>query len=442
LSKPRNKWVLKDWLHNLETRNTQEIQLGLTRIMAIAHTLQLQVPDCKVIIVGGTNGKGSTVTALETIYHTAGYRVGAYTSPHLIQFNERIRVNLIPISDSDLCQAFNILDEARGQTILTYFEMVTLAALWYFKKKNLDIIILEVGLGGRLDATNIIDADLSIITTIDFDHQDYLGTTLEAIAYEKAGILRQGKPFIYADTNPPLAITDVSRRLSAPAYFFANEFAIVEQKDDWSIHYSERQIHYLPKPKIQLKSAAAAKTASHLLQEILPVTDDDLQRAMQLIHIPGRLQLHEDSVSVVYDVAHNPQAARLLAEFIIKFVRNKSNAAANGECSGTVRVHAVFSALKDKDIFGLILPLKDCVDHWYPAQLDNKRAASALFLCSKFRDAEISVDICYNSPLVAFETALNRAEPGDLIVVYGSFFTVNYIMAAKPNRRFDEIGNG
>lgn len=427
----KKQYHLNDWLQDLENRNVQEIQLGLTRVMAVAQKLELQCPDCPVITVGGTNGKGSTVAALEAIYHVAGYKVGTYTSPHLFQFNERIRVNLVPISDDELCQAFNIIEEARGVISLTYFEMTTLAALWYFKKMKLDIIVLEVGLGGRLDATNLVDADLSIITTIDFDHQDFLGNTLDEIGYEKAGILRRGKPFIYADINPPMTITDMVKQLANPAYFFGRDFSIREQQNVWGIQYDEKygtylersdsleQVNELPKPAIQLKSAAAAITASLLLKQYLPVTQAHFQEAMRHIFIPGRLQFFPGTVNVLCDVSHNPQSARLLGDTLCKMKK--------------IKVHAVFAALKDKDIFGLILPLKDCVDDWYPAQLDNKRAINADGLLRFFKEAEISVEICYNDPLVAFETALNQAQPGDLIVVYGSFFTVSHVMAAMFN---------
>ncbi|AUH73555.1 bifunctional tetrahydrofolate synthase/dihydrofolate synthase [Legionella sainthelensi] len=419
---------INEWLHDLETRNTQEIQLGLTRIKEVAQILHLQLPGCRVISVAGTNGKGSTVTALETIYHSAGYKVGSYTSPHLIQFNERIKVNLTPISDDDLCQAFSIIEKARGETLLTYFEMTTLAALWYFKKMKLDVIILEVGLGGRLDATNIVDADLSIITTIDYDHQDYLGDTLEAIGYEKAGILRSGKPFIYADNNPPVSVTKKAIQLASPAYIYGRDFSIKENDSTWGLQYGEKtglfSIDELPKPSIQLKAAAAAITACFLLKQYLPIDHTQLHSAMQRIFIPGRLQLHRGTVDVLYDVSHNSQSARLLAETVQKMKKTK--------------VHAVFSALKDKDIYNLVMPLKNCVDYWYPAQLDNKRAAGADLLITILRDAAISVEFCYTSPLIAFEAALKQSRLGDLIVVYGSFFTVSHVMA---NRRFNEISN-
>ncbi len=421
-------WSLTEWLSDLETRNIQEIQLGLTRIKTVAKTLQLQALPSRVITVAGTNGKGSTVTALESIYHTAGYKVGTYTSPHLIEFNERIRINLIPISDEDLCRAFCIIESARGDTVLTYFEMTTLAALWHFKANHLDIVILEVGLGGRLDATNIIDSDVSIITTIDFDHQDFLGDTLEDIGYEKAGILRPGKPFIYADVNPPSTILKQAEQKSVKAYLFNQAFSFEEREADWSLQCGSWQIDHLPKPLIQLKSAAAAIIASTLLKYCLPVSDESVKKAMHSLFIPGRLQLQAGEISILYDVSHNPQSVRLLATTLNQLDKKR-------------KVHAVFSALKDKNIFGMIEPLKNHVDYWYPALLDVKRAASESVLLAQFQDAEICVKICYNSPLSAFDAALNQAQPGDLIVVYGSFFTVGHIMATQSNRRFNEISN-
>ena len=418
---PLSEWDLNHWLSSLESRHTQEIQLGLTRIRTVAKKLNLLAPDCKIITVAGTNGKGSTVTALETIYYTAGYKVGAYTSPHLLQFNERIRVNLKPIPDNELCQAFCVIEEERGEVNLTYFEMTTLAALWYFKNHNLDVLILEVGLGGRMDATNILDADLAVITTIDYDHQEFLGTTLDAIGYEKAGILRPKKPFVYADENPPASILNVAKNLDSPTFLYSRNFSFQRHVSNWSLNFEGRTISELPIPCIQFKSAAAAISACLLLEEALPVSHEHYRTAMKTVFLPGRLQLQQKgSVRILYDVSHNPQSARLLVDRVKQLDTN-------------IRVHAVFSALKDKDIFGLIFPLRDCVDRWYPAQLDNKRAASANLLLAEFKGAEIIVDVCYNTPLLAFEQALNQAEAGDLIVVYGSFFTVSQVMAAQHN---------
>lgn len=418
--KPYSEWSLAEWLADLELRNAQEIQLGLARIRLVAQRLRLVNPQSKVITVAGTNGKGSTVTALERLYHVAGYKVGAYTSPHLIHFNERIRIGLTPVSDVNLCHAFSLIEAMREDVLLTYFEIVTLAALWLFQKEQVEVIILEVGLGGRLDATNIINADLSIITTIDFDHQDFLGNTLEAIGYEKAGILRQAKPFIYADEHPPATVVDVAKSLPVSAYYLGTEFFFQEHELTWDFYYGTRHISSLPKPTIQLKSAAAAIMACLLLEHDLPISYDDIKKAMSHIFIPGRLHLQQGRVPILYDVSHNPQSARLLAKTVQQYKQ-------------VAQIHAVFSALKDKDIFGLLLPLKEYVDYWYPAQLDGKRGMDANLLLSYFKDAEIFTEICYNNPLLAFKAALNQASSGDLIVVYGSFFTVGQVMAAQPN---------
>jgi dihydrofolate synthase/folylpolyglutamate synthase len=418
---PLIKWDAAQWLRHLERRSLNPIQLGLDRVLKVASRLNLLVPACKVITVAGTNGKGSTVNALETIYHQAGYKVGSYTSPHLIEFNERIKVDLTPISDLELCEAFVTIESARGEVDLTYFEVATLAALVHFKKMSLDIIILEVGLGGRLDATNIIDSDVAIITTIDFDHQDYLGTTLEAIGYEKAGILRREKPFIYADLNPPQSILKVAAERSSPVYLYEEAFFFTDHGSDWVFNGCGQALKGLTKPKIQLKSASAALTACFLLQEDLPISLECMYLAMSRIFVPGRLQLthlEQQNVDVLYDVSHNPQSAQLLADTIKSYRHVK-------------KVHAVFGALLDKDIMGLITPLKDCIDYWYPAQCDNKRAAPADYLLTRCKKAEILVEICYNSPLIAYEAALSHVESGDLIVVFGSFNTVSPIISAQ-----------
>lgn len=417
------EWTLDQWLYNLESRYKKEIHLGLSRIAKVAQQLKLLTLTSKIITVGGTNGKGSTVKALETLYHTAGYRVGSYTSPHLIHFNERIKVNAQPITDKELCLAFCTIEEARGETPLTYFEMATLAALYYFSKQSLDLIILEVGIGGRLDATNIIDSDLAIITSIHYDHQEFLGSTLDAIGYEKAGILRANKPFIYADTDIPSTVQMQASELAVESFIYESDFSIQEEDDCWKLTSAQHCIDKLPKPAIQLKSAAAALMATVIMQADLPITQDQMRHALTKMVIPGRLQLVvmnkslEEEVNVLFDVAHNAQSVDLLAK-TVKPYQSRT-------------IHAVFSALKDKDILGLIRPLKDYIDCWYPAELSNKRATSMDKLLSFFNKAEISVNICYNSPLSAFQAALNNANNGDLIVVYGSFYTVGQIMAAQ-----------
>ncbi len=343
---------LNDWLHHLEFRHKQEMQLGLERIRSAAQKLELLHPACPVITVAGTNGKGSTVRALETIYHHAGFTVGAFTSPHLIRYNERIRVNQKPIADEVLCQLFHTIDSTCIEWVITYFEMATLAALLYFKQSQVDVIILEVGIGGRLDATNIIDAELSIITTVDYDHQQTLGTTLDQIGFEKIGIARKDRPFIYADTNPPKVIMQQVKEIQTQAYYYNKDYSYVDYGDYWSFTGFAQQLPQLPKPTIQLKSAAAALAACLLLQDTLAISIESLTKSIPLISLPARLQLEQQGdIQILYDVAHNPQSAQLLASRIISLKKNK--------------VHAVFSALKDKDIMGIISPLKDCVAAWY-----------------------------------------------------------------------------
>lgn len=410
---PKN---LKQWLLDLETRHATVIQLGLERVRTVAQRLDLCQPKCPVITVAGTNGKGSTVKALETIYHCAGYTVGAYTSPHLLAFNERICVHQQPVTDQSLCDAFEIIDGARVDTALSYFEFATLAALYYFRQQKVDVIILEVGLGGRLDATNIIDADLAIITTIDYDHQEYLGDTLEAIGAEKAGILRAKKPFIYADLNPPQSILQIGASLAASSYLYEKNYFIERTDMHWKLSTSTQSVCDLPIPKIQLKSAAAAIMACQLLHHKLPVTHDVFKQAMRSVFVPGRLELCstlKEGVNVLYDVSHNPQSTRLLAKTIKE-----------AQSDARRRVHAVFSALKDKDIVNMLRPLKHVVDLWYVALLETARAADSDYLLTICKKEDILVNFCYNDPLVAFDAAFNNATKGDLIVVFGSFFTV------------------
>ena len=406
-------FALADWLHYLEHRHHEEIQLGLVRVQTVAQRLNVLDFDPTVITVAGTNGKGSTVAALEAIYSVAGYNVGSYTSPHLIAFNERIRSNLIPITDEALCSAFMAIENARGDIHLTYFEVTTLAALLYFKSLKLDIIVLEVGMGGRLDATNIIDSDLAIITTVDLDHQAHLGETIEAIAHEKAGILRANKPYIYADGDPPKSLPDKAALLKAPRIEYSFTSSIADGLEITPV--SAAPIH-VPLPRLHPNAAAAAIMSSDHLKALLPVTQSHWEQAMREVFIPGRQEVREGPVRTVFDVAHNPQAAALLSVFI---QRNKPKG----------KVHAVFSGLKDKDLCGLIKPMRPYVDIWYPARLSGKRAADESQLLSALRAANCLVFKCFDNPFAAYQEAMKRANPDDLIVVYGSFLTVSAVMS-------------
>lgn len=407
--------TLVDWLNELENRHQQEIQLGLSRVQAVANTLDLVFSETIVITVAGTNGKGSTVALLESMYHAAGYSVGSYTSPHLIHFNERIKLNQIPLTDAELIEAFEAIEAARRLTHLTYFEMTTLAALWHFRRCSLDVMILEVGLGGRLDATNIIDSDLAIITTIDFDHESYLGHTLEAIGHEKAGILRKKMPCIYADKEPPLSITKQAVLLDAPLLINGEDYTYQTVGDLFYLYYKE-QTFVFPKTHFHNNSLAAALMATFSLNKTLPLNATQRATGIKNTVLAGRLQWLKTPIKTLVDVAHNPQSARYLADYL-----------ATIDFKG--KVHAIFSALTDKDIDGLIFPLKDQVDYWYPALLSTKRAASKEQLLTSLTHNDVKTKLCYNTPVLAYQAACQHIAPDDLIVVYGSFFTVSAVVS-------------
>ena len=412
---------LFDWLDYLERRHLEPIQLGLERVKVVADKLDLLSIGGVVITVAGTNGKGSTVAALSAIYSAAGYQVGTYTSPHLLHFNERICVNEVPISDETLCDAFNVIHAIPESLSLTYFEMTTLAALWYFKQVQPAVVILEVGMGGRLDATNVIDADACIITTIDLDHQYFLGSTREAIAYEKAGIMRGNKPMIYADIDPPASLINYARSTNAEAYFLGEFYSFYTIEDSLVLILPEIGQVKLPRPAINAQAMAVAVVMSMLLKKSLPVAVSDWVLAAGKANILGRLQAKVDDrgVNYLFDVAHNPQAVRHLAQELID---NKRQG----------KVHAVFSALKDKDLCGLIKPIGCLVQCWYPAILQGDRATDKLTLQKAFDDVINDAPECYyENPVLAFNEAKAQAQPGDLIVVYGSFLTVAAVMASQ-----------
>lgn len=427
------RWTLDEWLSALENRYAQEIQLGLARISQVAAKLNLLSPQAKIITVAGTNGKGSTVTALQAIYQAGNYNVGTYMSPHLLRFNERIKINDHPISDEDLIQFFCTIEVARESTHLTYFETATLAALLYFQQANLDVIILEVGIGGRLDATNIIDSDLAIITTIDFDHQDYLGDTLEKIGAEKAGILRAYKPMIFADVNSPASILAQAKQLNCPPFF--NKIHYSYQLRDSKLLFTYQQFTLsCQRPHLHPNAIAAALMAHICLQNVLPLSSAHLTTGLNKLVLPGRLQQIVDKNYIsLLDVSHNAQSVRHLAQFIKDYYPKK-------------KVHAVFSALADKAIPDLIAPLNGLVSDWYPALLTGKRAASAYQLIAAFSEHGIEIDLCHNSPLDAYKYACKQANFGDLIVVYGSFLTVcqtlPYALKATQRGEINEIYNG
>jgi dihydrofolate synthase/folylpolyglutamate synthase len=405
-----SNFSVSEWLDYLEKRHSKEIQLGLVRVKEIAAQLNLLSFDACVITVAGTNGKGSTVAALEAIYASAGYQVATYTSPHLLYFNERIRLNQANISDAKLCHAFLAIHAVPNSETLTYFEMVTLAALWYFKQNKPDIILLEVGLGGRLDATNCIDADLAIVTTIDIDHQAFLGTTRDEIAVEKAGIFRADQEAIYADTNPPDTLIDKAKALHLKLSRLNIDYTITINQNNL-IFSGPNQTHLtVPCPALHPKAFGAAIMASLKLHSILPVSEAAYQEAAKKAKISGRQQWLNTSIPTLVDVAHNSQSVKLLSEFIKK-----------KPISG--KIHAVFSGLQDKVLYDLVAPMRAYVDTWYLTQINHTRGATEASL----KTVSIGATI-FDEPLAAYNAAEKAAEPGDVIVVYGSFLLVSAIM--------------
>ncbi|MCR9191889.1 MAG: Mur ligase family protein [Gammaproteobacteria bacterium] len=407
--------TLAEWLDHLEHRFHPEVQMRLENAKKVAASMNVLQWPIPVITVGGTNGKGSTVAALAALYQAAGYRVGQFTSPHLLAFNERISINQQHIEDEALCQLFVEIEAGRQTTILTYFEMSVLAALLYFKRAFVDVIILEVGLGGRLDTTNIIDADLSIITTVGLDHQAILGDDKEAIGKEKAGILRQHRPFIYADVSPPATVLAQAQALETELYVLGIEYDHRIVGDELHIHQSFQSPIVLPLPKLHPNAAAAAVMATLCLRSVLPVRESDWRAAMQTMCIKGRQQWIEGDVSYLYDVAHNAQAVALLAQ---RLTENKPSG----------KVHAIFSALKDKEICGLISPLSSIVEQWYPSCLRGKRATEPKVLQDAFVTTLGFQPELYADPIQAHQAAQHAAQPGDLILVYGSFVLVGAVM--------------
>lgn len=420
---------LADWLSHLEQRHAKEIQLGLERAEKVAKQLDLLTPMAKVIIVGGTNGKGSTLAALEALYCAQGYQVATYTSPHLLVFNERIRLNKKNITDSDLVKAFTAIEAVPGSCDLTYFEMTTLAALWHFKQFSLDLILLEVGLGGRLDATNILSAKLAIITTIALDHEAYLGHTKEAIAYEKAGILRQNQNFIFADRDLPLSLKKEAKRLNTTNYFLGTAYDF-ESKEGSFLFQSGQEKIVLKESRLHAHALGAALMASICLKRDLPLAPRAYE-ALNHLSLQGRVQfLKVNHIETLMDVSHNPQATLYLANHLKKRAQKG-------------RIYAVFSALADKNISALLAPLLNLVHHWYLALLDNKRAASQAQLEAPFQ--KLSKDcpvltLCAD-PVLAYQRALEKAKANDLILVFGSFFTVSQVLAYVSNgeQRLEEI---
>lgn len=459
---------LPDWLSYLETLHPTAIDMGLARITEVARRLDLTLP-CVRIAVGGTNGKGSTCAMLEAIYLAAGYRVGTYTSPHLIAYNERIRLDGEPAADADIVEQFARIDAARGDITLSYFEFSTLAAMLLFEARGVDVAILEIGLGGRLDAVNMMDADCSIITSVDLDHMQYLGNDREQIGWEKAHIFRRGRPAICSDPMPPQRLIDHAASIGADLWLFGRDFNYSGDRLQWSYGGRAQRRSSLAYPALrganQLLNASAALAAIEALRSSLAVPQQAVRIGLSQVSLPGRMQILPGLPSIVLDVAHNPHAAAALGQSL-------------DAMQSFPATHAVLGMYADKDVEGVVRRMASRVSHWHCASLAGERGLPAEKLAEVVRkvlaergaaasggmgadarsgSAPIVLPAmvqgpasspapgvraaprpaqagreprvsCWPDPVTAFREARKLAGDNDRIVVFGSFSTVGPVL--------------
>ncbi|MDB5882383.1 MAG: folC [Ramlibacter sp.] len=412
---------LPEWLAWCERLHPQAIELGLERVKAVANRLAIRF-NTPVITVAGTNGKGSTCAMLEAIALQAGYRTGVYTSPHLIHFEERCRIHGEIVKPEALLPHFERVEAARQGVTLTYFEFTTLAILSLMAASALDVAILEVGLGGRLDAVNIIDADCAVITSIALDHMEYLGPDRESIGREKAGILRTGKPAIVSDPVPPDSVLDRGKEIGADLWLLGRDFNFSGDKQQWAWAGRGRRYAGLAYPALrganQLVNAAGVLAALESLRERLPITAQAVRNGLAMVELPGRFQIVPGQPALVLDVAHNPHSAAALA----------ANLDAMGFYPTT---HAVFGAMADKDLASMFKTMGPLVDRWYFTDLPTPRAESGASLLARWRSQETRKDASasiHADPMAALTAAVAAADPADRIVVFGSFYTVGGVL--------------
>ena len=416
--------TLDDWLAHIERVHPRTIEMGLGRVAAVRSALKLE-PRFPIITVGGTNGKGSACALLEAILSHAGYRVGCYTSPHLLRYNERVRLLRTEASDRELIEALQAVEAARGDRQLTYFEFSTLAAVWLFQQQRMDVAVLEVGLGGRLDAVNVFDADCALIMSIDLDHLDYLGETREDIGREKAGIFRGGRPAVCADAHPPQTLVDHADKVGATLLLIGRDFGFEAAPQQWRYWGPRGERHGLPHPALrgdyQISNAAACLAALDALHERLPVSAGDVRTGLLTVENPGRFQVLPGRPMVILDVAHNPAAAAALG-------RNLSRMPRAG------RTYAVFAMLRDKDIAGVIAAVKPYIDEWLVGGIEGERGTDSAFMQQQLaRAGVLEVTSTRDSIADAYLQACDMAEENDRIVVFGSFHTVAAVLAARKS---------
>ena len=415
--------TLEGWLARCERLHPSEIEMTLSRVRAVKERLQLSF-DIPVITVAGTNGKGSTCAMLESIAVQAGYRVGLYSKPHLVHFEERCRINGAMVSAEALLPHFEAVEQARGDVSLTYFEFTLLVIARLLSQAALDLVVLEVGMGGRLDAVNVFDTDCAVITSIDLDHTEYLGSTREAIGHEKAGIMRAGKPVVISDPVPPQSLFDHAAAVGAQPWCFGRDFNYTGDAQQWSWAGRTKRFNALAYPALrganQLLNACGVLAVFEAMRERLPITAQAVRTGLALVELPGRFQIVPGQPTLVLDVAHNPHAVAALAQNLDRM-------------GFYPRTHAVFGAMRDKAIAPILLTLGPLVDAWHFTDLPTPRAATAVEL----RDLHAGLSIkgpgpvtvaCHPDPMQALSAAIEGADPADRIVVFGSFFTVGGVL--------------
>lgn len=397
--------TLDEWLEWQEKLHWQSIDLTLERSRRVAARLNILKPAFKIITVAGTNGKGSSVVMLDGIYCSAGYLVGRYTTPHLLHYNERIVIDGNEMSDEELCGAFKAIEEQRGEISLTSFEYGTLAAVWLFQQKKVDVAILEVGMGGRLDTVNLWDADAALITAIDIDHAAFLGNDRESIGKEKAGIMRSQKPAICSDPNPPLSLLNYAKQIEV----FLNVF----QRDFWLEERYQKILSHLP--PYQLQNAAGVIQIINALKNILPVKENSIEEGLMQFHWTGRFQKILTSFECIVDVAHNPQGAKVLCEALQREV-----------CRG--RTVALVGMLNDKDILNTLKEMLPVIDDWKVADLKGHRGAKSEKIVEHLHTLGITTVQSYSTIWEGYQQLLLQLNPLDRLIIFGSFLTVAEIL--------------
>jgi dihydrofolate synthase/folylpolyglutamate synthase len=410
---------LPAWLAWQDTLHPQKIDLGLARVASVAERMGLLQPAYGVITVAGTNGKGSSVAMLAAILGAAGYRVGTYTSPHLLRYNERICISGEQATDHELCHAFDCVDQARRQETLSYFEFGTLAALYLFAAAGLDIALLEVGMGGRLDAVNIVNPDATLVTSIDIDHRAWLGNDREAIGREKAGIFRSGRPAVCSDPSPPASLEATAVALGAKWLSLGRQFSCTVGDDGWNWQGPDSGYRQLPSPALagsqQYENAAGVLMTLESLRKRFPVSRQAIEQGLKSVTLPGRFQVLPGAVDVIFDVAHNPASSRQLAKTLEDFPSHG-------------HTWLILGMLKDKDVTAFMEPLVHCVDHWCLASLGTDRGLSACALRDMLPGSVTDVRT-FRNVATAWRQACSQATAGDRLVVCGSFISVAEAMA-------------